>query len=416
VNHAADRLAELILELAGGELFDGVISDGAPIPPPRTVSMRPERCRKILGVHVSDEQMVTFLKTLGFEPNLKGDLLECVVPVQRIDIEREIDLIEEVGRMFGHDNIPVDDTIEIRITPPQATELAKQAVADELVGLGFVESVTHSLVSEADAKPFFPVGGSELRVADERAKATPILQPSVIPGLLRVRKLNQDSGVEKLKLFESAATFQASGGDHHEVNTLGLLMDMANSQDGLRPVRGVVERLVDVLLGHQSSVAIEPDPQTTWLTPATRVSVSGQDIGCLGQLSPQLVQQFGLDQPVLAAELRLSPFYKTFPPETEAHALPSFPAIQRDLSLIVQESITWAEMTQQVDSLSLENLEAQEFITTFRGKGIESGSKSLSMRLRFRASDRTLTHDEVDPQVERVVDVMKTQFKAQLRS
>ncbi len=416
VNQAADRLAELILELGGGELYEGVIYDGAPIPERRVASMRPERCRKILGVPITNEQMVDFLRLLGFEPTLKGEWLECVVPYNRIDIEREIDVIEEVGRMFGHDNIPVEDTIEIRVTPPQATELAKQAVADELVGLGFVETVTHSLVSDVDARPFFPDGRSELRVADERAKATPILQPSLIPSLLRVRKLNQDSGVEKLKLFESAATFQAAGADHHEVNTLGLLMDVLNPQDGLRPIRGVVERLVDVLLGHQPSVTIESDASTSWLTPSARVNVSGQEIGCLGQLSPKLVQQFGLDQPILAAELQLWSFYEAYPPETEAHALPSFPAIERDLSLIVAESITWDQMAQQVETLALENLDTQQFITTFRGKGIPSGHKSLSMRLRFRAPDRTLTHEEVDPQVEKVVGIMETQFAAQLRA
>ncbi|UCD75745.1 MAG: phenylalanine--tRNA ligase subunit beta [Phycisphaerales bacterium] len=415
VHHAADRLAELILELAGGELCEGVVEDGAPIPAPRIASMRPDRCRKILGVDVTDDQMLAFLSALGFEPRMSGDRVECTVPVQRLDIEREIDLIEEVGRMFGHDRIPIAETIQVRVAPPQPTELAKQAVAGELVGMGFVETVTHSLVGEEVAAPFLPEGAHFLRVDDERAGAEPVLQPSVIPTLLRVRRVNHDNGVDHLRLFESASIFWGTEEDHEEIVTLGLLMDVDDPQDGLRPMRGIIQRLAEILLGHDVHVDVEADEKTKWLAPGAKAIINGEPVGRFGLLSETVAKRSGLDQSPLVAELNLLKYYESYPPETEAHALPSFPAIARDLSLLIDENVTWAQITRQVDGLKLDYLQATEFITTFRGKQVGPGKKSLSFRLRFRAPDRTLKHEEVDPQIDAVVKAMEQTLHAEIR-
>jgi phenylalanyl-tRNA synthetase beta chain len=416
VNRAAERLAELILQLAGGELCEGVLSAGAPIPQLKRVSMRIERCRKILGVPVEAEQMLDALARLGFEPALEGDRINCTVPVHRLDIEREIDLIEEVGRMFGHDNIPVTDTIRVRVAPPQATELAKQAVADQLIGMGFVETVTHSLVSEKDAEPFLPPGAHPLRVADDRARAAPVLQPSVLPSLLRVRRLNQDNGVHNLRLFESAATFLGTeDGGHEEVVRLGLLMDIENEHDGLRPMRGAIQLLAETVLGHGAPLEVRVDANTPWLAPGASASAAGEAVGRFGVLAPDVARRFGLDAPLLVAELDLPRLYDRYPPITQAHGLPSFPTIERDVSVIVDETVTWAQIEVKIDALGLDFLEAAEFITTFHGRQVPRHKKSLTFRLRFRANDRTLKHEEVDGQVESVMAAMQEAFGAEIR-
>jgi len=419
VDETAERLAELILELAGGELYEGVVEDGAPLPEPQRVSMRPDRCRRILGVPVTDEQMIDGLARLGLRPIAAEKRIECTVPVHRGDLHREIDLIEEVGRMFGHDNIPVAETIEVRIAAPQPTERARIAVKSVLVGMGFVETVTHSLVSPEAAAPFLPEGATLLRVDDDRAKAEPVLQPSVIPSLLNVRRLNQDNGVGPLHLFESAATFLCpaggAGGDHREAIALGLVMDIDGGDDGLRPIRGVVERLAGVLMGHDVGVVVKPCDRTPWLAPAARATANGIDIGCFGRLAANVQRQFGIDTPVLAAELHLARFEAGYPPETLAHALPSFPGIDRDLSPIVDEAVRWAEIAGLVSKLELDCLIACDFVTTFRGRHVEAGRKALTLRLRFRADDRTLRHEEVDPQVEAVMVALGKELAATFR-
>ncbi len=133
------------------------------------------------------------------------------------------------------------------------------------------------------------------------------------------------------------------------------------------------------------------------------MTIAGEAVGHLGVIAPAALKRFDLDEPIVAAELGLSRFYDGYPPETEAHALPSFPAIERDVSVIVGEQVPWAALAGTAQSQQPELMEAIEFVTVFRGKPIPPRHKSVTLRCRFRAPDRTLTHDEVDPQMALVV-------------
>lgn len=418
IEHAANRLVELILQFCGGTLCEGVVRDGVPIPPRRQVSMRCERCRKILGIEVKDQQMVEILARLGFEPKLSGGSIACTVPYPRLDIEREIDLIEEVTRMVGTDHLPINETIHVRVAPPQPRELARRAVNDALVGMGFVETVTHSLISEQAATPFLMPGMDALRVADERAKAEPVLRPSIIPSLLRVLAFNRDKGVDHVKLFETASVFAQIDGHHAERVNLAIVQPADSRDEGYRSLRGAVERLVHIVLGPNARMDVEPVDQTPWLqTDGSAVArINGQVLGTIGLISPRVAASFNLRGDVFVAEIGLPAQYDLYPPVTQAHALPQFPAIERDLSAIVDERLPWIEVKGAVDSLRLNLLEAIEYITAFRGKQIGQGKKSLTLRARFRATDRTLTHEEVDPQMQKVMETLKSKFAAEIRS
>ncbi len=421
VNAAADRLVELLLDLAGGELCDGVVSDGAPIPPPRRASMRIERCRAILGVPITDEQMMAWLEALEFAPTRDGGVIHCTVPVHRLDIDREIDLVEEVGRMMGHDSLPVTETIEVRVAAPQPTELARQAVNDGLVGMGFVETITHGLIEAQHAGPFLLPGSQVLGLEDEggqtagHAQAGTVLRPSVLPSLLRVLAHNHDNGVAHLRLFESAATFELHEGTNVEREMLALVTDVEPADEGLRGLRGVIERLLEMLLGPDVAITIEPDSTASWLSPGAVVTADGRRIGRLGMIAADTARMFHLDGEVAAAELEIKPLTGRYPPDTEARALPSFPAVERDVSAIVDEAIPWMRFQGVVVGLGLEHLEAVEFVSTFRGRPIAAGRKSVTLRVRFRAPDRTLVHESVDVQVNALVKALETELGAEIR-
>jgi phenylalanyl-tRNA synthetase beta chain len=423
IEAAAQRLAELILDIAGGTLHRGVVAAGSPIPPPRKVQMRPDRCRKVLGVPITDKQMVTWLAALDFAPALKGSTVHCKVPVHRLDVEREIDLIEEVGRMMGHDTLPIRDTIEIRICPPQPQELARRAVSDTLVGIGFVETVTHGVIDARAAAVFTPKGCEAIGLEADDTTAThrqagTVLRPSVLPSVLRVLAHNHDNGVHDLKLFESAATFLRTGDTQTETQRLALVMDVPAPKDaeaGVRALRGVIERLVQLLQGPDATVDIVPDDGTAWFAPGGEVHVDGKSIGRAGLLAADTGRIFEIDEPVAVAELEISPLTATYPPETEAHALPSYPAVERDVSAIVGEDTAWAALCSVVDGLQLEHIEAIEFVSTFRGPQIGAGRKSVTMRLRFRALNQTLVHESVDVQVNAVIGALETGVGAEIR-
>ncbi len=421
IERAADRLAQLILELAGGELCEGVVADGNPIAELRTASMRTARCRALLGVEIADDEMIDALDRLGFQPQLLGEEISCTVPAHRLDIEREVDLIEEVGRMYRHENIPVAETLSIRIAPPQPSEMARRDVADLLVGSEFMEAMTYSLISEEAAMQFLPPNMQPLRLLGEGGRSERVLRPSILPNLLQVYAHNYDHGNERVKLFEHAATYArlgdaATGRDKHlETVNLALLHPGEPADSPTRLTRGVIDRLIELICGPGQDVEIEPIDSIPWYDPGVVVRLNGDVLGLYGCLAPTVLDRYGIDHVLCAAEIGLPRFYDTYPPETEATALPQFPAIERDVSLIVAESVQWADIEACVAELNLDMLEATTFVTTFRGKQIGAGKKSLTMRLRFRADDRTLRHDEVDPQMNRTIETLTSRVDAEIR-
>jgi phenylalanyl-tRNA synthetase beta chain len=449
VEAAARRLAALILETAGGTLCSGMLRAGAPLPPSRRLHMRVRRCRDLLGVELGVEQMLSSLDTLGFSPRVEGaegsglgsgvERIAIEVPPHRPDIEREIDVIEEVARMAGLDALPVAETISIRVAPPQPRVLARKALRDTLAGVGFVECVTHSLISEQAAERFITEGASALRVGDERARAEPVLRPSVLPSLLRVRRHNLDGGVSPLSLFEIASTFELRPEGHVERERLALLTDVEaagvgsglssglGSGLGLRPLRGVIERILRLLLGEGIDVELRGERGAAdWLSPAARIVVrrgsgaapatAALEVGWIGRVSTGALRAAGLDLPQHAAEVDLAELLDTFPPHPAAHALPAFPSIDRDLSAIVEESISWDRLRSALTDLALPLLESIEFVTAFRGKPIPAGRKSVTARLRFRSPQRTLRHEEVDAQMAAAVERVQRQLGAEIRS
>jgi phenylalanyl-tRNA synthetase beta chain len=416
VDAAADRLAALILETAGGTLCEGVASDGAPIPAARTIEVRPARVNSLLGIEIPLIEIEEALRTLGFSPVVRGTVVVAHVPPRRMDIEREVDLIEEICRIHGLDRIPVKDVISLRVTPVQPTVAAPRAVKDALVGLGFVEAVTHTLVSERHAAPFLNAGALPLRIDEERAGGAPVLRPSILPSLLEVKRRNADNGTAHLKLFECAHVFCAAA--PHERVQVALLTDEP-FQEPLRWLRGACHRLVRLLAGNHAEIRVEPTPAgecAPYYHVQAQVHAQGTSIGHLGVLHPKVLATFGLEGPLACAELELSSLYAGYPPDARAQALPAFPGIDRDLSAIVPETTPWSHVEQIVKQLDLPCFESLTFVGVYRGKQTGAERKSVTMRLVFRAADRTLRREDVDASIALLSQALATQLGAELRS
>jgi phenylalanyl-tRNA synthetase beta chain len=411
VGPAADRLAALILEIAGGELCQGVVADGRPIPGARSVAIRPARCRAILGIDISDDEIERLLGGLGLVPRRTDDRFECTVPPRRLDLEREADLIEEIARTHGLDRLPVAETIHIRAVAPRPTDQALNVIRTELVGLGFHETITHTLVGRDAAAPFVQDGRRALEVDDERAAAEPVLRPSVLPSLLRVAAHNHDLGTASVRVFETASTFDQGDHGHHEARRLGLLVDPPPGPDPRDATElgqaafGIARTAIDRIgarLGVRS-VTVEPT-ETAGLAPAAAVIFDGERVGVIGVVTEAARGRHGHDRPIAAAELELAPaglasLMNDWPRDTAARDLAAFPAIERDLTVLVPESVVWRELESAAIGVQPPLLEAVEFVTVFRGGKLPADRKAITLRMRFRAGDRTLRHEEVDPGV-----------------
>jgi len=428
VEFAANRAAQMLIDIAGGELLDGVVVEASPIAEPMTVSMRPERAVKIAGFDIPTDRMIDLLDRLGLETKKTDQTVECVIPPHRLDLTREIDLIEEVIRLNGFDRIESAPLLSVEVVGEQPEVVNRRRVDQILSACGFHETVTFSFVSDADANAFLPNGFKTLRSADEQRKAEPVLRPSVLPSLLRCRKRNQDVGHADIRLFEHAACFMLRDGVKIEQVNLAMILDAPDEQLGVRQMRAVLDELALTLIGRSAELTVRPI-DIPWFQPdgSAGLFLGEEPIGTMGILHYNLQDQFGLDVPVVAAELSPSLFEMALEKPTESDSsdggpvpggltsLTMQPAIQRDLSIVIDEAIAWSKVHEVVDSSELDLLEDVSFVGIYRGKQVGSGLKSVTLRLTFRDPNRTLRHEEVDPQMERVVGRLSEETGAVLR-
>ena len=410
----ADRLAGILLEVGGGTLCKGVLIDGKPLPEPIIVNMRTDYCRERLGNEISDDLIAEHLLSVGFEATCNEGVVSATVPYFRGDIHREIDLVEEVGRVHGYEKIAIEDSIEVRVPDSGGEAAGRQVILDSLAGMGFIECVTHSLVSVKAAEQFLCSGQTPLTIDDDRAAAEPALRPSLIPSLLTVRKHNEDNGVKHLRLAELGSVFALEGDSHSERTELALVMD-ASEEDAIGEIRGVIDRVCNLLTA-TNAVSINLSENAPWLEPGGDVLIGDTVIGRVGRLATSVQKSWNLPNTMHIAQLYLGELLASYPPEVQSHPLPKQPAIERDLSLILDEGVQWSAIENALIGLNIDHLEDVSFVTTFRGKNIENGKKSLTLKLRFRDSERTLTHDEVNGPATKAIEMLTTTFSADIRS
>ena len=414
VEAASRRAAKLIVELAGGELAEGVIRVGEAQESlkPTEVAMRTARCNALLGLDLQPADMVGCLDRLGLSPRLEGDVIRCAVPTFRLDLRREVDLIEEVARITGLDATPVNPKMAIVAVPPRPRVEARRELARVLIAHGYHETITPSFLSTEQADAFLDEKGAKpMTLADDRRRAEPSLRTSLLPSLLRCRKANQDVGNAGVKLFELARAWMDRDDAHHESLRLALLADGEDGGTAIRAMKGALTELAHVLAGEEATEAFTMTPcDPGRFDPAASLSLHGKTIGTMGLASADLLDRFDLQTPVLAlAELDAEPLLASFPPTHRAGELPRFPAVERDLSIIVEENRTWREISTLIDEAGPQYVESLDFLGTYRGKPIAKGSKSIALRLRFRRSDATLTGEAVDAEMAKAVDALRKQ-------
>ncbi len=426
VEQGALRAQSLIVELAGGIPDAGALRAGPGVPDPMALTLRPQRCRSLLGLDLSDQKIDALLQALGLRSELRDGRILCRPPSFRMDLTREIDLVEEVARMHGLHQLPVNEQIQLRAKPPQAKIVARRAANDVMVSHGFHEAVTWSFLKPESPEAPTPPSGSQLKEGNAMGAPVqlhetmtwhaPRLRQSVATSLLHCRKLNQDRGNHGVKLYESGGAWAMQGGQRTERSVVGFIVDAPDAETALREVRGMITELVERLGGRAAVHGLSVQPVTlAGMTVAAEVKLGVESVGFYGRLDDATQSAFSLQTPVVMGELDLPKLIAHYPPASGVADLARFPAIERDLSIIVNEATPWADIEAAALGSSPERLETIEFVGLYRGKQIAKGSKSVTMKLTFRDPERTLRHEEVDPQVASVVASLKDHLDAELR-
>jgi phenylalanyl-tRNA synthetase beta chain len=409
---ASLRAAQLILQTAGGELLAGIAAAGSSGYQPKNLTLRLARLRQLLGTEFPTADVTDALIRLALSPSQKGDTIDVQIPSHRLDLNIEVDLIEEVARVIGYEKIPLREEISIRLSPKEPNEATIELIRESLIAAGYFESLTFSFIADTLADDLRPAQAASMLRADPSVRAADArLRPSIIPGLLQAIRHNESNGTLGAHLFEIGSTFWLDkSGKVEERRRIALV-----GGEDYRATRGAVESLLN---------RVNPDRPLTIVPQAHRGFAQGasgaiqwgtETIGHIGRIDRAIAEKLSLREQVIAAELELEPLLKFAQHVPQLHPLPRFPAVRRDLSLVVSESTPYEQVERLIRSLQLPNLEDLEFVTTYRGKPLDKGAKSITITLIFRSPTATLTSEQVEGAVQKAVAAAQKDLNATLR-
>lgn len=414
IEWASRRCCELIQQVAGGEIHDSVvIAPALPESAPVEVEIRFAKAPELLGIPIEVAEMRQILTSLGLqELSADGERGKYLIPSWRGDLTREVDLIEEIARIHGYENISEND-------PPQVTA-AQKAIFDRAADLvhrvcnanGFYEAMTLTFVSEDQANMFNPRQVNPLlKVEHSSRKKDNVLRSSLIPSLLHSRRANERTGTPNAQLYEIARVFtglKAEGADQT------MVVSLVSGQDFLA-VKGLLEQLLSEV---NCSLQLTARPSSAAGFAKGRgaeLYLNDEFWGWAGELDQSVSDTADLRDAVTVAEVDFEPLMRHLTLAPQAQAIPQFPAMERDFNFLLEDKVAWSEVASTIQQAGGPLLRGVQFAGQYRGKGIEPGKKTYLARASFRADDRTLTGEEVDAVHAQIVTACEKQLAATLR-
>jgi phenylalanyl-tRNA synthetase beta chain len=421
-DRAIDRATQLIIDIAGGSAGPiTVVSTQENIPKRSSVLLRRQKIEKILGINFTDEYIVDLFQRLGMTIQAEAEGWQVVPPGFRFDIGIEADLIEEIARIYGYNNLPRSSlSMRSELTTATETLLDIDRVKDLLVDRGYQEAITYSFVDEDIQKNVIP-NDELIRLKNPISSEMAVMRTTLWCGLLKAALYNTNRQQTRVRLFESGLRFVKQNGETHQQKMLaGLVLGTAYSEQWTEKSRKVdfydvkadiqaMFALAGCEVNFHSATHVSLHPGQT----AQIVTLDGQIIGWLGMLHPNLEKKLGFDTQVFLFELdqnimlnkRISVF----------KSLSKYPSVRRDLALIVDEVITASEIINCVKKSTGPVLQDVIIFDVYRGKGIEEGKKSMALSLVIQNDTQTLTDSEIDAIVSRLLLLLANEKNAKLR-
>jgi phenylalanyl-tRNA synthetase beta chain len=435
---ASRRAAELILQLAGGELLAGVVDVYPGKRAAKKITITRAELLRIMGADVPDKDLETVLSALGFAPvrvdqtrGAANSLLaawECTQPSWRADVEREIDLIEEVARVYGLDKFPP----RLPASRAGAARLphyeAETRLRERLIGLGYHEVLTIPHVAEERNELFRPPDATSAKLANPLSEEAGVLRSTGAVTLASAIEWNLNHGQRNARIFEIGSHYRFVDGKPVETRVLSIGATGAARPQALydsprdytfADLKGDLDA-IGALSGGLRWEHGGPD----WLNPARRGAISlgkesGPALGAAGQLAKRVAEKFKFRQDVFLAEINLGPLYCMYygtKNNRRYEPLPRFPGVERDFSLFLADGVTFAQVQQTIQSLGIAEIASVEAADLFRGKNVPAGKFSLLVRVVFQSRESTLTEPQINDFSARIVAALEKQLGAALRS
>ncbi len=441
---ASRRAAELILQLAGGELLAGVVDVYPGKRATKQIRVTRAEILRVMGADVPDKQIEASLSALGFAPvridqirGAEGSLLaawECTQPSWRAEVEREIDLIEEIARIYGLDKFPP----RLPAARQGAARLphyeAEARLRERLIGLGYREILTIPHVAEERDALFRPENVAPARLSNPLSEEANVLRSTGIVTMAAALEWNLNHGERNAQLFEIGHHYRLNGSESVETRVLTIGATGEAREKGLHDaardfsfadLKGDLDSI-----GELCGAFRWEDGGAEWLHAARRGSVQlnavisseARDlssVGVAGQLVRRVAEKLKLRQDVFLAELHLDPVYAAMHAAKEARRyepLPRFPSVERDFSLLLADGTKFSDVTKSIQSLGIREISAIEATDLFRGTNVPAGKYSLLVRVTFQSRKATLTDAQISDASAKIISALEKNLGAQLRA
>lgn len=440
---AANRTAHTIQNLAGGRLVSGFI-DCYPTPVVRhPVRLRTKKVSQLIGTDFSNGQIVSYLERLGISCKASDsdpDSTMCVSPSWRWDLDREVDMIEEVARVHGFQQIPMTMPAG-RIKPDKSKTFYKRVrtAAEIMKASGFYETVSMSFISEDACHSLGIIDSHEeqLKLINPLTEDYSVMRRTLIPGLVSALKRNLNFKTESIRLFEIGKVFVPTKGhdlpredlvlsgvacgprqidnwhfNRGEINIFGKVE--SRPETDFYDVKGAIENCFE---GLGCEGVTFSSSKRTFLHPGKSADIhfNGGLLGFLGELSPQKIRENGLTGKIQVFEFLLEPLMVEYRKEKVFRPLPRYPHVERDLSILVETNCSGDDIKHLISRLGHDIINSVILFDLYRGESIPDGYQSLAFRIRYRSEDRTLTDAEVQEVHSHVIESLRNAFGASIR-
>src|SRR5580704_14198177 len=435
---ASRRAAELILQLAGGELLAGVVDVYPGKRAPKKIQLTRAEFLRIMGADVPDREIEAILSALGFAPlridqnrGAAGSVLaawECTQPSWRAEVEREIDLIEEVARIHGLDKFP-PRLPAARIGAARLPHHeAETRVRERLIGLGYHEIVTIPHVAEERNDLFRPSDSIPAKLSNPLSEEAGVLKSTGVVTMAAAIEWNLNHGQRDARLFEIGRQYRFVDGKPVEARILTIGATGLARQQGLYDaprdyIFGDIKGDLDAVGTLAGGLRWEQGGPE-WLHAAKRGQIflgkeGNQPLGAAGQLAKRIADKLKFRQDVYLAEIELGPLYCMFygvKNQRRFEPLPRFPGVERDFSLFLADGLTFAQVKNTIDALNIREITSIQAVDLFRGKNVPAGKYSLLIRVTFQSRESTFTESQINELSTRIVAALEKELGASLRA
>ena len=417
---AVNRACQLIEELGCGTVLNGMLDYYPQKEEVQKVTVNPVRINKLLGVNVPMDQFINILESLEFKCNLvSSEVLELEVPTFRLDITEDADILEEIARIYGYNNIP-SASLEGNATAGVKTDKQKfiDNVKSNSIACGLNEILTYSFVSPRGVDKINLPDNDEKRnfvkIMNPLGEETSVMRTTLIPNMLDVISTNISHKVEEVSAFECGNTFIPQEG--LPIETKKYCVGMYGKEVDFFVLKGVIESV----LNNVGLKGYEIEPETTNLTfhpgRCAKIVYNNIYIGTFGELHPDVIENYNLGQRVYVAEINIDTVFENLNLTKSYNPLPKYPSTSRDIALIVKDEVFVKQIEDIIKANGEDLVESYKLFDVYKGAQIEEGHKSIAYSITYRSKDKTLTDEDVAKVHEKILSELSEKLNANLRS